>query len=197
MIAIIDYGTGNLRSVAKAFEFLGHTVAVTSSADEIARCQKLVLPGVGAFGDCMRFLRDKGLDKVIVDWINSGRSYLGICLGMQVLFDSSSEHGQQIGLGLVGGTVERFDNNVKVPQIGWNQVNFNGQATIKPSDGYYYFVHSYYCKPEDDSLVWAMTEYGGQYCSAMAYDNVLAVQFHPEKSSKIGLELLDKFASLK
>lgn len=194
MIAIIDYGTGNLRSVAKAFEFLGHSVKVTADLEQIERCDKLVLPGVGAFGDCMGFLKKGGLDLLILGWIESGRPYLGICLGMQILFDKSSEQGEYDGLGVIKGTVERFSSKVKVPQIGWNLVQFNDKASFSLEDGYYYFVHSYYCCPQDESVIWAKTNYGDDYCSAIAKDNVLAVQFHPEKSSKTGLDLLDKFA---
>jgi len=194
MIAIIDYGTGNLRSVAKAFEFLGHQVIVTSDPEEIDKCDKLVLPGVGAFGDCMSYLKKGGLDLLVLGWIESGRPYLGICLGMQILFEKSTEMGEYKGLGIIKGEVVRFGGNVKVPQIGWNMVSFNDKTAIDAKDGYYYFVHSYYCQPQDASVVWAQTNYGGDYCSAIAKDNVLAVQFHPEKSSKAGLDLLDKFA---
>ena len=194
MIAIIDYGTGNLRSVAKAFEFLGHQVIVTSDPEEIDKCDKLVLPGVGAFGDCMSYLKKGGLDLLVLGWIESGRPYLGICLGMQILFERSSEMGEHEGLGIIKGDVVRFSGNVKVPQIGWNMVNFNDRAAFQAKDGYYYFVHSYYCRPQDTSVVLAQTNYGGDYCSAIVKDNVLAVQFHPEKSSSIGLDLLDKFA---
>ncbi len=194
MIAIIDYGTGNLRSVAKAFEFLGQDVLVSSSRDEINKCKKLVLPGVGAFGDCMSFLKKNDLDILINDWISSGRSYLGICLGMQVLFDSSEEHGNNKGLGVISGEVKRFSNDVKVPQIGWNEVNFNRKGPLQLKNEYYYFVHSYYCQPKDEAVVWAKTNYGGEYCSAVAVNNAIAVQFHPEKSSSTGLKLLDAFA---
>ncbi len=193
MITIIDYGTGNLRSVAKAFEFLGHKVKITADLAEIEKGEKLVLPGVGAFGDCMAYLKEKGLDNLIIDWISVGRPYLGICLGMQVLFEKSTEHGEYEGLGVIKGEVKRFSSEVKVPQIGWNRVEFSDNAAIKPEDGYYYFVHSYYCVPDDVSIIWAKTEYGQKYCSAIAKDNLLAVQFHPEKSSKIGLDLLDKW----
>lgn len=196
MLAIIDYGTGNLRSVAKAFEFLGHKVQVTSNPEQIERCDKLVLPGVGAFGDCMGYLKKKGLDLLIQGWIENGRPYLGICLGMQILFEQSSEQGKHEGLGFIKGDVCRFDSKVKVPQIGWNLVRFNNKAGFELENGFYYFVHSYYCRPQDESVVWAKTNYGGDYCSAVAKDNVLAVQFHPEKSSKAGLGLLDKFACL-
>lgn len=196
MIAIIDYGTGNLRSVAKAFEFLGQDAMVSSDRNELEKCDKLVLPGVGAFGDCMSYLKSNGLDDFIKDWIKSGRHYLGICLGMQVLFDSSSEHGNNIGLGIIKGKVERFSNNVKVPQIGWNEVLFSKKGPLKLEKSYYYFVHSYFCKPEDENVIWATTNYGSQYCSAVAMDKVLAVQFHPEKSSAAGLSLLKAFARL-
>ncbi len=194
MLAIIDYGTGNLRSVEKAFESLGHDVIVTSDKKQMEACEKLVLPGVGAFGHCMNYLKEKGLDKFIIEWVNSGRPYLGICLGMQILFDSSNEQGEYRGLGIIKGTVERFSDDVKVPQIGWNLVKFNGKASFEVSNSYYYFVHSYYCQPENEAVKWAETTYGIPYCAGLIKDNLIAVQFHPEKSSKAGLELLDNYA---
>ena len=194
MIAIIDYGMGNLGSVEKAFAYIGFETVTTSSAAELAAAEAVVLPGVGAIRPAMEALHESGMDRAIVEYIQSGRPFLGICLGMQVLFDSSEEGGEVAGLGVIPGRVRRFpDCGLKVPQIGWNRIGDVRHPAL--TDGQYmYFVHSFYCEPSDPTAVAASTDYGLVYCSAAQKDNVLAVQFHPEKSGAQGLALLRSWA---
>jgi glutamine amidotransferase len=207
MIAIIDYGVGNLRSVAKAFEYIGHPALITSDPEKARRAAKVVLPGVGAFGKAMENLRQYGMISVVEEVIASGRPFLGICLGLQLLFESSDESfGKQVvssaGLGIFSGKVLRFplDPTLKVPQIGWNQIGkfpVDNPLFQGVSEGsYVYFVHSYYVRPADTGIIACTTNYGIEYCSGIAAGNAFAVQFHPEKSSAVGLRILRNFAKL-
>lgn len=198
MIAVIDYGMGNLRSVEKAFQYLGHDAKIITDAGQLADADHLVLPGDAAFGDAMRNLREGGWDQRIHDHVDTGRPFLGICVGLQLMFGGSEEMGQHTGLGLLPGKCVRFPSSEKVPQIGWNQIE---QQTASPllegvEDGsFFYFVHSYYVEAEQETDQLATTDYGIQYTSIAGRDNVYGVQFHPEKSQKIGLRLLTNFAS--
>jgi glutamine amidotransferase len=205
MIAIVDYGMGNVRSVEKAFAKLGHAAEVTPDPDRVRGAEAVVLPGVGAFGDCMANLVKGDLREPVVESIRSGKPFLGICLGLQLLFDESEEFGRQEGLGIVPGRVVRFPaaapsgEALKVPHIGWNDVRFANRARIfddVPDGGRVYFVHSYYVVPEDPAWIAGTTDYGLPFTSAIARDNVWGVQFHPEKSQRIGLAILDRFARL-
>ncbi|MEK6683417.1 MAG: imidazole glycerol phosphate synthase subunit HisH [Nitrospirota bacterium] len=198
MIAIIDYGMGNLRSVSKAFERLGYTVNVTREPRVIADASHVVLPGVGAFPDCMRNLEQMGLIDPIRRALSSGKPFLGICLGLQLLFTESEEFGLHKGLGWIQGRVVRFKtHDLKVPHMGWNTLTIKKPAPVFdgiPADAMVYFVHSYYGAPEDPSLIATTTEYGVSFASSIAAGNVFACQFHPEKSQAVGLMLLRNFA---
>ncbi len=199
MIAIVDYGRGNLRSVQKAFEYLGYRAVVTDDPDAIMAADKVVLPGVGAFGDCMDNLKSRDLDKVVVECVKQGKYFLGICLGLQLLFTYSEEFGPVKGLDLVKGKVVRFPKGLKVPHMGWNQVEVVKENPLLKgisSGDYFYFVHSYYVVPEDEEVVATVTEYGVRFVSMIHVDNVFATQFHPEKSQRVGLKVLENFASL-
>jgi glutamine amidotransferase len=202
-IAVIDYGMGNLRSVQKALERVGATAVVTRDPDVIMDAAAAVLPGVGAFGTCMENLRRHGLVDPVQIFIASGRPFLGICLGMQLLFEESEEFGPVAGLGVLPGRVVRFPHDLegtrKVPQIGWNALAIRRRAPHLAgiADGsQVYFVHSYYVEPADDAVVATVTEYGVEFASAIWHDNVFACQFHPEKSQTTGLRLLANFAEL-
>src|SRR5262245_34388057 len=193
MIAIIDYGMGNLRSVHKAFEHLGLDAEVTRNKKKIASADKVVLPGVGAFKDCMKNLETFDLIEPVVKAIRSGKPFLGICLGMQLLFTESEEFGRHEGLNLIPGKVVRFpqEADLKVPQIGWNQIRKNKEVPFLkgvPEDSYVYFVHSYYVVPKDPKVIATQTNYGVEFCSSVHKDNVFATQFHPEKSQAVGLK---------
>jgi glutamine amidotransferase len=199
-IAVVDYGAGNLRSVAKALERSTLAVEVASDATALARYDALVVPGVGAFADAMASLRAKGIGDALVRAIAGGKPYLGLCLGLQVLFASSDEHGMTAGLGVLRGRVERFpaDHPLHVPHIGWNQVRWRGDhpvTTRLPREDSYYFVHSYRVVGADPGDVAGTTDYGGEFTTAVAHGNVFAVQFHPEKSQSAGKRLLDAFAA--
>lgn len=198
MIAIIDYGMGNLRSVSKAFERLGYKTAVTREPAVIADASHVVLPGVGAFPDCMRNLEQMGLVDPIRQALSSGKPFLGICLGLQLLFTESEEFGLHKGLGWIRGRVVRFKSNgLKVPHMGWNSLTMKKPAPVLdglPADAMVYFVHSYYVAPDDPSLIATTTEYGLSFASSIAAGNVFACQFHPEKSQAVGLMLLRNFA---
>ena len=199
MIAIVDYGRGNLRSVQKAFEYLGYQAVVTDDPDTIMAADKVVLPGVGAFGDCMDNLKSRGLDKIVVECVKQGKYFLGICLGLQLLFTYSEEFGPVKGLDLVKGKVVRFPKGLKVPHMGWNQIEVvkeNPLLNGVSSGDYFYFVHSYYVVPEDEKVVATVTEYGVRFVSMIHVDNIFATQFHPEKSQRVGLKVLENFASL-
>jgi imidazole glycerol-phosphate synthase subunit HisH len=201
MIKIVDYGMGNLRSVQKAFEKLGAEAVICSSPAELAKAEKLVLPGVGAFRDAIHELRRTGLDQVVRDHIASSRPFLGICLGLQLLFDVSYEDGQWEGLGILAGSVVRFKDqpDLKIPHMGWNTLEMARSHRLTegiPNGSSVYFVHSYYVVPNDESLIAARTEHGKVFVSAVARANLFATQFHPEKSQTVGLKLLANFAAL-
>lgn len=201
MIAIIDYQMGNLRSVQKGFERVGFAAEITSDPRRLAAADKVVLPGVGAFGDAMAELRTRGLVEPIRDMIAAGKPFLGICLGLQLLFDVGYEGGEHAGLGVLRGKVVRFDlpTGFKVPHMGWNQGRFVRPAPVLDglADGtHFYFVHSYYVVPEDPALVAIETTYGHPFCAMVWRDNLFATQFHPEKSQADGLRLLRNFAKL-
>ena len=200
MIAIIDYGVGNLRSVQKAFEAVGQKAEVTSGRALIEAASHVVLPGVGAFGAAAATLRSHGLEDVARAAALSGRPFLGICVGMQLLFDVSYEYGEHAGLGLLPGSVVSFDTTnpqAKVPQIGWNAIDWqkdNSLTAAVPSGSMAYFVHSFYCKPLESSDVLATTFHGIGYASAVQRGNITGVQFHPEKSGDVGLALIRAWA---
>ncbi len=199
-IAVVDYGAGNLRSVAKALERSALAVEVTADAAALAHYDAIVLPGVGAFADAMASLRAKGIGDALVRAIAAGKPYLGLCLGLQLLFESSDEHGLTPGLGVLRGRVERFPANhpLHVPHIGWNQVRWRGDHPIArqlPREDAYYYVHSYRVVDAVPAEVAGVTDYGGEFTSAVARGNVFAVQFHPEKSQAAGKRLLDAFAA--
>jgi glutamine amidotransferase len=201
MITIVDYQMGNLRSVQKALEHVGHAARISGRADEIASAQKLILPGVGAYGDAMREIRERDLADPIRRFIDSGLPFLGICLGMQLLFESSDESPCVPGLGILRGKAERFhvEPPLKVPHMGWNQVQRIGVHPFfdrLPANTNFYFVHSYYVVPEDRSLTALTSAYPEPFCAAIQVGNVLATQFHPEKSQTAGLRLLARFAAL-
>ena len=200
MIAIIDYGVGNLFSAEKAFAALGADVRVTSDESTIRQADKIVLPGVGAFGDCMKNLEESGLIPVLKESVAAGKPLLGICVGLQVLFDGSEESPEAKGLGLIHGMVKKIQApGLKVPHMGWNSIKvreprekldlFKGLSD-KP---YVYFVHSYHAVPEDKSVITATTEYGEQLTASVAVGNLQATQFHPEKSGDVGLKILRNF----
>jgi imidazole glycerol-phosphate synthase subunit HisH len=201
MIAIIDYGMGNLRSVEKAFARIGHQALITSDPAAVADASKIVLPGVGAFRDAIAALQERSLVEPLRAAVASGKPFLGICLGLQLLFDCSFEDGQYQGLGIVPGEVVRFDvpAEYKVPHMGWNQVRFCARAPIFAGidDGsHFYFVHSYYVVPGNASAVATETDYPRPFCSSIWQGNLYATQFHPEKSQASGLRLLKNFAEL-
>ena len=202
MIAIVDYGIGNLRSVQKGFERVGYQADITSNPDDVARAERVVLPGVGAFGDAMAKLKQAGMVDSVMSAISEGRPFLGICVGLQMLFSESEELGHHPGLDVIPGRVRRFPKGERVPQIGWNQIHVrNGQAGVPllkdiPNDSFFYFVHSYYVEPADSVNEVASTDYGIDYTSIAAQGNVYGVQFHPEKSQDLGLRLLKNFAEL-
>jgi glutamine amidotransferase len=199
MIAIVDYGMGNLLSVQKAFETVGAQVQVTNIVRDIMQADKVVLPGVGAMGPAMEKLQEMGLTGPIRRVIEEGKPFLGICLGMQLLFEKSSEGGFAPGFGILKGTVERF-TSLKVPHMGWNQVNVQTEGIqmfkgLSSGDNMY-FCHSYYVKPQDLKIAAGITDYGTNFVSAVVQNNIWGVQFHPEKSQKSGLQILKNFGEL-
>jgi imidazole glycerol-phosphate synthase subunit HisH len=201
MIAIVDYEMGNLRSVQKGFERVGHSATITGDPAVLADAEKVVLPGVGAFRDAIAALRKRKLVDPIREAVRSGKPFLGICLGLQLVFDRSFEDGEHEGLGLVPGNVVRFrlSNGYKVPHMGWNQVRFRQRPPVFEGieDGaHFYFVHSYYVAPRDNQIIATETDYPAPFCSSIWRDNLYAVQFHPEKSQSDGLRLLKNFAEL-
>ena len=201
MICIIDYGMGNLRSVQKAFQQVGHQAVVSSDPAEVAAAEKVVLPGVGAFEDAMIELRQRRLLAPVLEAIDSGRPFLGICLGLQLLFERSYENGVHEGFGVLRGEVVRFElpPEYSVPHMGWNQVTIPRRPPILEGieEGtYFYFVHSYHVVPLDREVIAAETDYGGRFCSMIWRDNLYATQFHPEKSQADGLRILKNFARL-
>lgn len=200
MIAIIDYGMGNLRSVHKAFEAVGHQAVVTRDAGVIKSAGHVVLPGVGAFGDCMANLERYGLIDSVHATIQSGKPFLGICLGLQLLFTESEEFGMHKGLDIIPGKVRRFapDPELKVPHMGWNQVTVQRPCPVFagiPSGSNWYFVHSYFVDPVEKQIAATTTTYGIPFVSSIWKDNVVACQFHPEKSQAVGLQLIKNFGA--
>jgi glutamine amidotransferase len=198
VIAVVDYGAGNLRSVEKALQALGADARLTADPEAVRRAERVVLPGVGAFGEAMERLRSSGLDEAVMAAIRAGKPFLGICLGLQLLFEQSEESPRARGLGLLRGSVRRLPEAVKVPHLGWNIVAFReGERMFGsiPEGSYFYFAHSYYPEPADPKLVTGQTEYGISFASAVRMENVWAVQFHPEKSQKWGLQFLRNFLS--
>jgi len=201
MIAIIDYQMGNLRSVQKAFERVGHAATITSDRAEIAAAEKIILPGVGAFADAIAELKRRDLVGPIRESVESGKPFLGICLGLQLLFDLSLEDGEHEGLGIVAGKVRRFDipREYKVPHMGWNRVQFKHRPPLfdgLEEEPYFYFVHSYYVVPQDEAVVAGEASYSDPFCATIWRDNLYATQFHPEKSQANGLQVLKNFAEL-
>ena len=197
-LAIIDYGVGNLRSVEKAFTANGCRAVVTDDERLLRAAERLVLPGVGAFGACMKALRARGFDRLVLERAEEGVPLLGVCVGMQMLFEESEEFGLTSGLALLGGRVRRFPPDLLVPQVGWNQVRQRRAHSLLEGvedEAFFYFVHSYYCEPGDDSVCVGETVYGAPYASVVARGNVCGVQFHPEKSQAAGLRLLKNFAA--
>ncbi|MFQ5835304.1 MAG: imidazole glycerol phosphate synthase subunit HisH [bacterium] len=201
MIAIVDYGMGNLRSVEKALQKVGEETLVTRDAGKILNSEGVVLPGVGAFRDCMRNLREYGLIDPLYEFIQSGQPFLGICLGLQLLFTQSEEFGRYEGLGVIKGRVVRFPEaaELKVPHMGWNTISIKRKVPLLKGieDGsYFYFVHSYYVIPEDEDIIATTTHYGVEFVSSINKDNIFACQFHPEKSQELGLKILKSFGDL-
>lgn len=203
MIALLDYGSGNLRSVHKALLTVGAEVRLAQTPDAIADASAMVLPGVGAFDDCINAMQRQGLLQAAKDFIGTGKPFLGICVGYQALFESSEEFNScAAGMGLFQGKVVRFSEapGLKIPQIGWNQVEvLQPDCPLYrdiPSGSYFYFVHSFHPRPADDAIVATRTDYGGTFASSVWRDNVFATQFHPEKSQVVGLKLLDNFVQL-
>ena len=207
MIAVVDYGMGNLRSVSKALEKLGAEVSVTSDPENLRKADKVVLPGVGAFGDAVCELRKRNLIKPIKDSVEKGKPFLGVCLGLQLLFRSSEEDAKSPGLGILEGKVIRFPKqdpqgaSLKVPHMGWNEVRLQNKeqstflSQVKDAS-YFYFVHSYYAVPEDRSVIHGVSEYGVSFPSIIGRRNVWATQFHPEKSQEEGLKILANFVKM-
>lgn len=195
-LVIVDYGAGNLRSVEKAFMSLGHSALVTSDPSLVVRARALVLPGVGAAGQIMSALRRLELDDAIRAYIDSGRPFLGVCMGMQVLMERSDEDGGQECLGVFSGSVRRLETTLKVPHMGWNSVHQTAAHPVWhgiPDDSYFYFVHSYTIRPEEANVRAGTTVYDGEFTSAIARRNVFGTQFHPEKSGRLGLRLYENF----
>jgi len=205
MVTIVDYGMGNLRSVQKGFEKVGVKARLASDKNDIKRAEKLVLPGVGAFKDCMKNLSELDIISAIKEHINSGKPYLGLCLGLQALFTESEEFGLTKGLDVIKGRVVRFPDDefkkkkLKIPHMGWNSVNIQKETPLLKgiaNGSYFYFVHSFYVKPDDDSVIATKTEYGIDFTSMISYKNVFGCQFHPEKSQTNGLTILKNFGDL-
>ena len=208
MIAVIDYGMGNLRSVQKALEFVGAKVIVTHDPDLILNANSVVLPGVGAFKDCMANLKKLKLVDPIRKFIDGGKPFLGICLGLQVLFEESEEYGPVAGLGILPGKVVKFPGGssetkngrpIKIPHMGWNQIKVKKNVPLFGGVGdapYFYFVHSYYVVPEDQNMIATVTNYGVEFVSGIQHENIYAFQFHPEKSQTLGLSILERFSNL-
>jgi len=199
MIAVIDYGAGNLRSVTNALARLGYQPKVTSKPEDVENASAVIFPGVGAAGDAMNSLRESGMDEAIGNAIREGQPLFAVCIGMQVLLSATEEGGWNECLGVIPGTVRRLPGNLKVPHIGWNQVRQLAKHPIFegiPDESNFYFVHSYYPQPEDDSLVAGTTEYGMTMCSVLLRDNLIATQFHPEKSGGLGLRMYGNFLKM-
>ncbi|HKP80832.1 MAG TPA: imidazole glycerol phosphate synthase subunit HisH [Pyrinomonadaceae bacterium] len=197
-VAIIDYGVGNLRSVEKAFAATGCDAIISGDESVLRAAQKLVLPGVGAFAACMKALKERGFDRLVCERARGGAPLLGVCVGMQLLFDESDEFGSTPGLGLLCGSVRRFANDLVVPHVGWNRIHQKQRHALFEGieDGSFcYFVHSFYCQPQDETVVTGETDYSGRYASVVAQEHICGVQFHPEKSQDVGLRMLKNFAA--
>jgi glutamine amidotransferase len=201
-IAILDYDMANLRSVQKAFEHVGAAAQIISKPEEVDRADQLVLPGVGAFADAVATLRERGLVEAIKRHVEKGKPLLGICLGLQILFETGYEDGEHTGLGILKGKCIRFDvdekQGLKVPHMGWNQLTVRKASPLfrdLPPEGSVYFVHGYHVVPDDASIISTTTDYGGDFVSSIYRDNLMAVQFHPEKSQAVGLRMLANFAA--
>ena len=201
-IALLDYEMGNLHSVSKALEHAGADVDILTQPTEMDKYSALVLPGVGNFGNCAEKCRDHGFDKLTLEWVDSGKPFLGICVGMQLLMEESEEAPGIPGLGVFKGKVKLFkpkESALKVPQMGWNQVEYKSDNPLLnglPDNSYFYFVHSYYVEPENAEIILGETDYGIKYCSFIKKNNIFATQFHPEKSQKTGLKLLKNFVEI-
>ena len=203
MIAIIDYGAGNIKSVINAFKFLGHECVLLSEPKSLKEHSHIVLPGVGAFGEAMKKLKFNGMDEAIKETVKSGKAFIGICLGMQLLFEKSFEFGEHEGLGLIAGEVikfneAKFDKPLKIPHVGWNTLSFKQNSPLRlglKELEYLYFVHSYYVVC-DDKFALAKTTYGYEFTSAVQHENLFGFQPHPEKSHEVGLKILENFARL-
>lgn len=206
MIAIVDYGMGNLRSVAKAVELVGGRAEIVCSPAALGEAEKVILPGVGAFGDAIANLRGRGLDEPILRTIRQGKPLLGICLGLQLLFDVGYEDGEHAGLGVLAGQVSRFDfdalptgHDLAIPHMGWNSIRWDRDCPLLAGiaqDSYVYFVHSYHVVPAKPGVELTRTDYGYPFTSSIWRDNLFATQFHPEKSQAVGLKMLDNFVRL-
>lgn len=204
MIAIIDYGMGNLKSVQNAFTAVGYKTVITDDLNQIKKASALVLPGVGAFRDAIKSLKDKKIDKELIKAIRRGKPFLGICLGMQLLQTFSEEGGFFEGLNIISGKVKKLPSSVKCPHLGWNKIKFthNSNHNINPifrdvpDESYFYFVHSYYCEVDNRKITYSTTDYGLVFTSSIWKDNLFGVQFHPEKSSTLGLNILKNFGEL-
>lgn len=201
MVAIIDYDAGNIKSVEKALQKLGQDVVITRDAEVILSADHVILPGVGAFGDAMNNLKKYHMDEVIYQVVEKGTPFLGICLGLQLLFERSDETPGVDGLGILKGEILRIPDceNLKIPHMGWNSLNFHNNGRLfqgLPEESYVYFVHSYYLKAVDESIVKATTEYSTHIHASVEQGNVFACQFHPEKSSDVGLQILKNFVEL-
>ena len=198
-VVILDYGVGNLRSVEKAFAAAGASAIVSDDERVLRSAEALVLPGVGAFGACMNALSARGFDELVRERVQEGTPLLGVCVGMQMLFTESEEFGRTLGLGLLRGRVRKFANDLRVPQVGWNQVRkalAHGLLDGIEDHAFFYFVHSFYCEPDDPAVVIGQTDYGQPYASVVAQRQIFGVQFHPEKSQTPGLRLLANFARI-
>jgi glutamine amidotransferase len=196
MITVVDYGMGNLRNIQQAFREIGQEALITNDRQSIAEATRLVLPGVGAFGEAVRRIDDLGIRDLLAAHVASGRPLLGICLGMQLLFERSEESPGALGLGLLTGEVKRFSGKIKIPHVGWNDVRPEGSSPYFPDPGArpcFYFVHSFRVDPVPETI--GVTEYGGLFSAAVQHNNVTGFQFHPEKSQDAGLDLLKKFAA--
>ena len=197
-VAVVNYNAGNVRSVQKALEKFGATAVITSNPSVIKEASALVFPGQGASDSSMEQLKMNGLDHAIREFVNSGKPFLGVCLGLQLLLNGSDE-GREPGLGLIKGWVRELPDRVKIPHIGWNQVKFVSNHPVfkdVSSGSFFYFVHSYYADPENKQIVTGLTDYGLEFCSALCSENVVAVQFHPEKSGDLGLRIYKNFLGI-
>ncbi|WP_028306929.1 imidazole glycerol phosphate synthase subunit HisH [Desulfitibacter alkalitolerans] len=199
MITIIDYGMGNLRSVQKSLEGVGYKAEITSDPEKVAAASGIILPGVGAFADAIENLKTSGMVDAIMHVVKEGKPLLGICLGMQLLMTVSEENGFYDGLGIIEGQVLKIPSIVKVPHMGWNSITIKRDHKLisgVKNNSYFYFVHSYYVKPDNEEYAAASTHYGIDYCSIIARDNVMGIQFHPEKSSSLGQKILRNFGEM-